>query len=86
MHLAAIEILSHLSTAHGDNICARPVGDRVAGENSTMEERNVCPVSQCPELWDTWLVGLPGLKRGRQGTNMLNVEGEWGSVTLAHVH
>lgn len=85
-HFAAIEILSHLSTVHGDNIRVRPVGERVAGENSTMEERNVCPVSQCPELWDTRLVGYYGLKRWRQGANMLNVQGEWESVTSAHVH
>lgn len=59
----------------------RPVGERVAGEDSTMEERNVCPVSQCPELWDTGLVGYRGLKRWRQGTNMLNVQGEWETCT-----
>lgn len=77
MHFATIEILSHLSTAHGDNIRVRPGGERVAGENSTMEERNVRPVSRCPELWDTRLVRYHGPQRWRQGANMSNIQGGW---------
>lgn len=57
--------------------------ERVAGESSTMEERNVCPVSQCPELRDTRLVGYRGLHK-EVGGGCEYVE--WESVTLAHLH